>query len=119
MVQARIDLLFSHRFDPFAMGHEASGAGAGHTALVNTNSDAGWNVDAAPRCVELRILAPFSEASADRVDGGFHANDAADLLGRYQYRLHRLSFFHIGSVPPTRSRRQPGGRSALSPSVLS
>jgi hypothetical protein len=62
------------------MGHEAGGAGGGHAALMDTYSDASRNVDAAPRCVQLRILAPFPKAGANRLDGSFHADDAAYLF---------------------------------------
>jgi hypothetical protein len=47
---------------------------------MHAYADTRGNVNPSPRGVELGILAPFTEASANRLDGSFHADDAANLL---------------------------------------
>src|SRR4030095_3712086 len=83
MVQARIDLLFAHGFDPFAVGHKSGCLGCRHTALVYAHTHTRGNVNPSPRGIELCILPPFTEAGATRLDGGFHPDDAANLLWEY------------------------------------
>jgi hypothetical protein len=52
----------------------------GNASLVYTNAHTGGNVNPSPRGIELGILAPFAKACANRIDGGFHADDASNLL---------------------------------------
>jgi hypothetical protein len=75
------------------VGHEASGAGNGHAALVDAYPHTCGDVNPTPRRVELRILAPFAKAGANRFNCGFHANHPTDFLWEYQDRLHNLSLF--------------------------
>ena len=88
MIEARIDLLAGHRFDPFAMGHQAGGFGRRHAALVHAHAHAGGKVNAPARRVELRALTPLAKAQAHGFDRFVHGDNAANLLGTDEDGLH-------------------------------
>jgi hypothetical protein len=47
---------------------------------MHAYTDAGGNVNPSSRGIELGTLTPFTKAGANRLDGRFHADDAANLL---------------------------------------
>jgi hypothetical protein len=62
------------------MSHETGSTGGRNAALMDAYTDAGGNVNPSAWGVELGVLAPFTEAGANGLDGRFHANDAANIL---------------------------------------
>jgi hypothetical protein len=47
---------------------------------MHAYTDAGGNMNPSARGVELRVFTPFTETGANRLDGSFHADNAANLL---------------------------------------
>ena len=91
MIEARINLFFGHRLDPFAMRHQAGGFGRGHAALMHADAHAGGNMNAPARRIELRVLAPLAKSHAHGFDGFGHGDDASNFLRADEHGLHVIS----------------------------